>query len=116
MVPLSVLRAGDAVAEPFTIVLHRLDQILAGQAALAEQQARAFRLLADAEPVDPDRLYSRADAARLLGVHTRTIDRWIKSGVLARANRGRRTYITGRSLRERHHVRAQSSAVEVLKL
>jgi hypothetical protein len=116
MVSKSVLRHGDAVAEELTPLIERLDLLLAGQASLAEQQAQALRLLADAEPVDPDRLYSRADAARLLDVHTRTIDRWIKSGVLARANRGRRTYITGRSLRERHHVRAQSSAVEVLKL
>ena len=116
MVPSSVLRPGDAVAEPLILVLRRLDLLLAGQASLAEQQAEAFRLLTDAEPVDPDRLYSRADAARLLGVHTRTIDRWIKSGVLSRANRGRRTYITGRSLRDRHHAQARSSAVEVLKL
>ena len=113
---MSSLRPGDAVAEQLALVTDKLDQVLASQAALAERQAHVLRLLADAEPVDPDRLYSRADAARLLSVHTRTIDRWGRKGILVRVVRGRRVYITGRSIRQCHHTERRHAALEVLKL
>ena len=106
----------DAVAEQLALVRNTLDQLLAGQAALAEQQAQILRILADTESVNPDRLYSRADAARLLSVHVKTIDRWIHRGILARVVRGRRTYITGRSIQQRHHAERRRAAVEVLKI
>ncbi len=51
MVPSSVLRPGDAIAEQLTLVNNQLDQLVSGQVALAEQQAQVLRVLAAAEPV-----------------------------------------------------------------
>ena len=95
-------------------VPQKIDRIVDSVEELVERFANVERLLA-AESASEERLYSRSEAAQILGVSTRTIDRRIKSGQLRTVKLGTSLRITGASiLRIRRDSRPP--AVEVLPL
>ena len=78
-------------------VIHKLNQIIGSLEALSARVVSVERLLA-AESAQKDHLYSRSEAARILGVSTRTIDRRIKAGQLCAVSTGNSLRVTGRSI------------------
>ena len=109
------VRLQELLAEQFGIVNKNLLDLSSRVAAVQALQMQIVRQLKDVEPVDHDRLYTRAYAARLLGVHVKTIDRWCRQGTLSAVHLGRRVFVTGCSIGDHNHP-TRSPAAEVLKL
>jgi len=93
----------------------KLDSLLQGQCGLATYLYAIEREIAKSLPVDPDRLYTRRDAANHFSVSIRTIDRWIRSRRLGAVRKGRSVRILGRSLKQVDRERSRPP-VEVLVL
>ena len=109
------LRPVVAVEDQLSAQSKKLDALPAGQQALASQLTAIQRTISANTTIDPDRLYSRREAANHYAVSTRTIDRWIQSGRLDVVNTGRRIRVYGRSIVELDRWQKQS-AVGVLRL
>lgn len=79
-------------------------QVLALLRRIDERLVRIEEALGSSSPtaIRPERAYSRAEAARLLGVSATTIDRARQGGLLTEARKLGKRYvrITGESLRE----------------
>lgn len=112
---MSDLRPRGTISDQFASIERMLYQLLQGQAEIAREQTRIARALVDAESINPDRLYGRKDAARLLSVSVKTIDRWVRRGLIIENRRGRRVYITGRSLVARREL-VVTGTVRVLRI
>jgi len=92
--------------------LERIESYLA-------QIARDVRRIAasvDAPEADVGRLYTRREAAEILEVSTRTVDRLILGGTLSVQRRGRSVRVTGGSIRHHRHQVRSDQATRVLQL
>jgi excisionase family DNA binding protein len=85
----------------------KLDEVLLRLAGLERVLARG--------QVQGSRWYTRAEAAQLLGVSTRTVDRLVRRGTLATTRRNGHVFVSGGSVLNRGQSERRP-AVEVLAL
>ena len=110
------VRPLDGVRHRLDLINDTLQRIADAHAALAKNVERLANIHATCGTLDASRSYSRAEAARSLGVSLRTVDRRVHAGSLLAIKKGNTVRIDGAWL-HRHQTGEQLVAARrVLKL
>lgn len=96
-------------------ILQKLDDLVVRCDRLVGHVASIDSRLREATSTEPQRLYTRNEAADILGVTPRTIDRRIRSGDLEIVRNGTSVRVVGASIQGRGSYQ-QRPAAEVLRL
>ena len=94
-----------------SLLNEKLDAVQQAQSDLGGRLRAVENAVLSSKPIHETRLYSRAEAAQILRVTTRTIDKWARIGRLQIVRRGRSVFLPGRSLISRYEYTENSVAV-----
>ena len=106
----------DGVCHRLDLINETLQQIANAHAALVKDLQQLANIQATCGTIDVNRSYSRAEAARALGVSRRTVDRRIDAGALQAIKNGNTVRIDGASLLRHRTGQQLIDARRVLKL